>query len=181
MRLPSLTTLSLCGVAALALTLSACEVEEAPRDEVPPPAAEAVVPPQTVSGDDLIGADDAVLLNLNTTAEADFQQVPGVGDRMAHEFEEYRPYTSIREFRRQIGKYVDEATVASYEPYVFVPVRPNESDAETLAQLPGVDAQEAAALVDGRPYASDAAFLDRYAEVAAGANRARAALYLDAE
>ena len=36
-----------------------------------------------------------VPFNLNTTAEKDFKMIPGVGDRMAHEFEEYRPYTSI--------------------------------------------------------------------------------------
>ena len=47
-----------------------------------------------------------VPFNLNTTAEADFKMIPGVGDRMAHEFEEYRPYTSIQQFRREIGKYV---------------------------------------------------------------------------
>ena len=33
--------------------------------------------------------------NLNNTAEKDFKMIPGVGDKMAHEFEEYRPYTSI--------------------------------------------------------------------------------------
>jgi DNA uptake protein ComE-like DNA-binding protein len=42
-----------------------------------------------------------VPMNLNTTAEADFKMIPGVGDRMAHEFEEYRPYTSIKQFRTQ--------------------------------------------------------------------------------
>ncbi|MDT0631871.1 helix-hairpin-helix domain-containing protein [Rubrivirga sp. S365] len=162
---------------ALTLPLAACESEEAVPDEVPALAGPAPAPPEPVA--DAVGQGGAVLLNLNTTAEEDFQQVPGVGERMAHEFEEYRPYVSIQEFRREIGKYVDEATVASYEPYVFVPVRPNESDAETLAQLPGVGPQEAEALAAGRPYASDAAFLDRYADVAPGADRERAALYLD--
>ena len=33
--------------------------------------------------------------NLNNTKEKDFKMIPGVGDKMAHEFEEYRPYTSI--------------------------------------------------------------------------------------
>ena len=164
--------------AALALSLAACQTE--PADEVPALAGPAPTPPEDVA--DVPGSEgDAVLLNLNTAAEEDFLQVPGVGDRMAHEFEEYRPYASVREFRREIGKYVDEATVAGYEPYVFVPVRVNESDAETLAQLPGVGAEEAEALAAGRPYASAGAFLDRYAEVAPGGDRDRAALYLDAE
>ena len=167
------------ALAALALSLAACEAEEAVPEEVPALAGPAPAPPESVA--DVPGSEGDVLLNLNTAVEEDFLRVPGVGDRMAHEFEEYRPYASVREFRREIGKYVDEATVAGYEPYVFVPVRANESDAETLAQLPGVGPQEAEALAAGRPYASAEAFLDRYAEVAPGADRERAALYLDAE
>lgn len=59
-----------------------------------------------------------VPLNLNSAADADIQLIPGVGRRMAHEFEEYRPYTNIEQFRREIGKYVDEAEVARLEQYV---------------------------------------------------------------
>ena len=174
----ALTSSTLVGSA---LTLAACESGEAVPDEVPALAGPAPAPPESVADDAAPGEGGAVLLNLNTAAEEDFLRVPGVGERMAHEFEEYRPYASVREFRREIGKYVDEATVAGYEPYVFVPVRPNESDAETLAQLPGVGAAEAEALTAARPYASAEAFLDRYAEAVPGADRARAARYLDAE
>ena len=42
-----------------------------------------------------------VPMNLNTTAEDDFKIIPGVGDRMAHEFEEYRPYTSIASIQKR--------------------------------------------------------------------------------
>jgi len=59
------------------------------------------------------------------------------GNRMVREFLEYRPYISIQQFRREIGKYVEEAQVAEYEQYVYVPVNVNESDAATLQQLPG--------------------------------------------
>ena len=37
---------------------------------------------------------------------------------MAHEFEEYRPYTDLDQFRQEIGKYVDENEVARLERYV---------------------------------------------------------------
>ena len=47
---------------------------------------------------------------------------------------EYRPYVSIRHFRREIGKYVSDEQVAAYEQYVYVPVDPNSADAETLMQ-----------------------------------------------
>ena len=59
-----------------------------------------------------------VPINLNEAAESDILLIPGVGKRMAHEFEEYRPYTSMEQFRREIGKYVDEAEVARLEQYV---------------------------------------------------------------
>jgi len=57
-------------------------------------------------------------INLNTAYEIDILLIPGVGRRMAHEFEEYRPYSNIEQFRREIGKYVDEAEVARLEQYV---------------------------------------------------------------
>ncbi|RPG66961.1 MAG: hypothetical protein CBC81_001645, partial [Flavobacteriaceae bacterium TMED121] len=41
-----------------------------------------------------------VPLNLNTTNEKDFHMIPGVGKKMAHEFVEYRPYSSIEVFKR---------------------------------------------------------------------------------
>ncbi len=92
--------------------------------------------------------------NLNTTAEADFKMIPGVGDRMAHEFEEYRPYTSIKQFRREIGKYVDEAEVARYENYVFVPVELNSAAEEDIKALPGVGNRMAHEFEEYRPYTS---------------------------
>ncbi len=59
-----------------------------------------------------------VPINLNTASEADILLIPGVGKRMAHEFEEYRPYSSMEQFRREIGKYVDDDEVARLEMYV---------------------------------------------------------------
>lgn len=59
-----------------------------------------------------------VPVSLNDAKRSDLLLIPGVGGRMAHEFEEYRPYSSIEQFRREIGKYVDEAEVARLEQYV---------------------------------------------------------------
>jgi len=80
---------------------------------------------------------------------------------MLHEFEEYKPYRSIQQFRKEIGKYVDQAQVAEYEKFVFVPIDPNQSDAATLQQIPGLDANEAQELIAGRPYGSGDEFLDK--------------------
>lgn len=101
-------------------------------------------------------------LNLNTaTGDQLKAAIPGLGDRMAHEFEEYRPYRSIQQFRREMAKYVKPEQIAEYEKHVFVPINPNESDAPTLQQIPGLDAPEADALIKGRPYASNEAFLEK--------------------
>ncbi len=116
---------------------------------------------------DLLGVDMAteemfskifVPMNLNTTPEEDFKVIPGVGDRMAHEFEEYRPYSSIAQFRTEIGKYVDEEEVARYEQYVFVPVELNSASEETMKALPGVGDRMAHEFDEYRPYSNMAQF-----------------------
>ena len=93
-----------------------------------------------------------VPLNLNTTNEKDFKMIPGVGDRMAHEFEEYRPYKSIQQFKREIGKYIDEIEVSRYLSYVFVPVELNTSSEDSIKDLPGVGNKMAHEFVEYRPY-----------------------------
>ena len=59
-------------------------------------------------------------LDLNKASAREIMLIPGVGARMRHEFEEYRPYTSIEQFRREIGKYVDKDEVARLEKYVKI-------------------------------------------------------------
>ncbi|MCB0079846.1 MAG: helix-hairpin-helix domain-containing protein, partial [Caldilineaceae bacterium] len=85
---------------------------------------------------------------------------------------------SIQQFRREIGKYVDDAQVADYEQYVYVPVDVNESDAETLKQLPGVDDAIAEELMAARPYDSNDAFLAKLAELVSPEDAAAASGYL---
>ena len=58
---------------------------------------------------------------LNSATDAEIKLIPGVGDRMLHEFKEYRPYKSMEQFRRQIGKYVNREELARLERYVEVP------------------------------------------------------------
>ncbi len=59
-------------------------------------------------------------IDLNTAKGEEILLIPGVGARMRREFEEYRPYTNIEQFRREMGKYVDKAEVARLEQYVSV-------------------------------------------------------------
>jgi DNA uptake protein ComE-like DNA-binding protein len=59
-------------------------------------------------------------LDLNSATGDEITLIPGVGARMRHEFEEYRPYKNIEQFRREIGKYVDKNEVARLERYVTI-------------------------------------------------------------
>jgi len=117
-------------------------------------------------------------LNINTATSEKLGTIPDVGKRMIHEFEEYRPYVSIRQFRQEMGKYVDAEKIAAYEEYIFVPVDPNESDAETLGQLPGVTAALAKTLAEKRPFSTRAAFLMELSKHVSDPEARAAAAYL---
>ena len=121
-------------------------------------------------------------LNLNTvTGDELLATIPDFGNRMVREIEEYRPYISIQQFRQEIGKYVDEAQVATYEEYVYVPVAVNDSDAATIMQIPGVDQATADALIAARPYSDNAAFIVKLTEVAPAVDGTLAQAYLEAQ
>ena len=59
-----------------------------------------------------------VPVNLNSGTEEEIRLIPGMTDKMVHEFEEYRPYADMGVFDREIGKYVDEAEVERFKNYV---------------------------------------------------------------
>ena len=121
-------------------------------------------------------------LNLNTVSgEELLAAIPGFGNRMVREFQEYRPYASIQQFRKEIGKYVDAAQVADYEKYVFVPINVNESDAATLLQIAGLDDAKVQELIAARPFASNDAFLEKLATLVSADEAAAAKGYLEAQ
>jgi DNA uptake protein ComE-like DNA-binding protein len=93
-------------------------------------------------------------INLNSASEAEILLIPGMSGRMAHEFEEYRPYTSLTQFRREIGKYVDAAEVARLEQYVFVPLDLNSASREDFLTIPGVGERMVHEFEEYRPYTS---------------------------
>jgi DNA uptake protein ComE-like DNA-binding protein len=117
-------------------------------------------------------------INLNTATAEQILTIPNAGNRMVREFQEYRPYTSILQFRREIGKYVDAETVAGYEKYVYVPVDVNQSDAATLQQIPGVTAEIAAQLIAARPYGTNQNFLAKLVTLTTVSDVAMAQNYL---
>jgi DNA uptake protein ComE-like DNA-binding protein len=118
-------------------------------------------------------------LNVNNASQADLlRTIPGMGNKMVHEFEEYRPYRSIQQFRKEIGKYVTPEQVLEYEKYIFVPIDQNQSDAATLQQIPGLNAAEAQELIGGRPYASRDAFMAKLGEKVSAEELAIARTYM---
>ena len=97
---------------------------------------------------------------------------------MLREFMEYRPYVSIQQFRQEIGKYVDDAQVAEYEKFVYVPIAINDSDSATLQQIPGLDSSEAETLISGRLFASTDDFLIKLSEYISAEELEIAKMYL---
>jgi len=94
-----------------------------------------------------------IAINLNTAPRAEIMLVPGVGNRMAHEFEEYRPYKGgLAQFRKEIGKYVTAEEVARFEQYVFVPVNLNTASDADILSIPGVGQRMLREFKEYRPY-----------------------------
>ena len=93
-------------------------------------------------------------LNLNTATSEEMLLIPGMGKRMVHEFEEYRPYKSLAQFRKEIGKYVDEKEVARLEQYVFIPINLNTASDEDILSIPGSGRRVLHEFKEYRPYKS---------------------------
>ena len=93
-------------------------------------------------------------VDLNNASDAEIMLIPGMTGRMAHEFEEYRPYTSLAQFRREIGKYVSEEEVARFEQYIFIPMNLNDAALEDFAEIPGMTPKMVHEFEEYRPYRS---------------------------
>ena len=95
-----------------------------------------------------------VHVNLNSATREELLLIPGLGKRMAHEFEEYRPYKSLAQFRKEIGKYVDEKEVARLEQYAFIPINLNTARDEDILSIPGMGRRMLHEFKEYRPYKS---------------------------
>jgi DNA uptake protein ComE-like DNA-binding protein len=93
-----------------------------------------------------------VHINLNRTSKDEVMLIPGMGLKMLHEFEEYRPYKSLAVFHKEIGKYVDEKELARLEQYVFVPINLNSASDEDIQTIPGLGRRMLREFKEYRPY-----------------------------
>jgi len=97
-------------------------------------------------------------MNLNTASQAEILLIPGVGDRMLREFEEYRPYIALAQFQRAMGKYVDDTEVARLSGFVFVPIDLNTASDQDILSIPGVGSRMEREFKEYRPYQNMAQF-----------------------
>src|SRR5688500_13891766 len=95
-----------------------------------------------------------VHINLNTATAAEIMLIPGAGKRMAHEFEEYRPWRSYAQFEKEIGKYVDAKEVARLAQYTFIPLNLNTATEADSMTIPGAGKRMAHAFDEYRPWIS---------------------------
>jgi DNA uptake protein ComE-like DNA-binding protein len=93
-----------------------------------------------------------VQINLNTATDAEILLIPGIGNRMLEEFKEYRPYRALAQFRREIGKYVDDKELARLEQYVFVPINLNTASDADILSIPGMGQRMLGEFKEYRPY-----------------------------
>ena len=99
-----------------------------------------------------------VPIDLNDATDEEILLIPGVGDRMLHEFEEYRPYVALAQFHREIGKYVDDTELARLAQYVYVRIDLNSASEEAILSIPGVGERMLHEFLEYRPYTSMAQF-----------------------
>ena len=92
-------------------------------------------------------------VNLNLAPRDEIMLIPRAGRRMAREFDEYKPYTGgYAQFRREIGKYVNEQEVAHLEQYTFIPMDLNTAPDSALLTIPNLGQRMLGEFKEYRPY-----------------------------
>jgi DNA uptake protein ComE-like DNA-binding protein len=99
-----------------------------------------------------------VHVNLNTGTAEEILLIPGAGKRMAHEFEEYRPWKTWAQFDKEIRKYVGQAETDRLKQYVFIPVNLNTATDEDILSIPGAGSRMVREFKEYRPWKTKAQF-----------------------
>lgn len=97
-------------------------------------------------------------INLNTATAEEIMLIPGAGKRMAHEFDEYRPWKVFAQFDKEIGKYVDQKEVERLKQYCFIPLNLNTASEADFMTIPGVGKRMAHEFEEYRPWKTQAQF-----------------------
>lgn len=98
-------------------------------------------------------------VNLNTAPPEEMRLVPGAGTRMAHEFEEYRPWKTYAQFDKEIGKYVGAEQAARLAQYTFIPVRLNTASDADILSIPNAGPRMVREFKEYRPWKTREQFM----------------------
>jgi DNA uptake protein ComE-like DNA-binding protein len=93
-----------------------------------------------------------VHINLNTATRDEILLIPGIAAKMAHEFEEYRPWKTWAQFDKEIGKYVGKEETDRLKQYVFIPVNLNTATDEDIISIPGAGQKMVHEFKEYRPW-----------------------------
>jgi DNA uptake protein ComE-like DNA-binding protein len=100
-----------------------------------------------------------VNINLNTATAAEIMLIPGAGKRMAHEFEEYRPWRNYAQFDKEIGKYVGAEKTAQLAQYTFIPIKLNTATDADILSVPGAVQRMVREFKEYRPWKTKEQFI----------------------
>ena len=93
-----------------------------------------------------------VHINLNTATRDEILLVPGIAQKMAHEFDEYRPWKTWAQFDKEIGKYVGKEETDRLKQYVFIPVNLNSATDDDIMSIPGAGQKMVHEFKEYRPW-----------------------------
>jgi DNA uptake protein ComE-like DNA-binding protein len=100
-----------------------------------------------------------VHINLNTATAEEILLVPNAGKRMAHEFEEYRPWRNYAQFDKEIGKYVGAEKTAQLAQYTFIPIKLNTASDADILTIPGAGQRMVREFKEYRPWKTKEQFI----------------------
>src|SRR4030095_4765337 len=119
-----------------------------------------------------------VHINLNTATREEIVLIPRAGNKMAHEFAEYRPWRSFAQFDKEIGKYVGPAETARLAQYGFIPINLNTASDEDILSIPGLGPRMLREFKEYRPYNSIEQFRKEIGKYVGPKTVARLELYV---
>ena len=93
-----------------------------------------------------------VHINLNTATRDEILMIPGIAQKMAHEFDEYRPWKTWAQFDKEIGKYVGKEETDRLKQYVFIPVNLNTATDVDIQSIPGAGQKMVHEFKEYRPW-----------------------------
>lgn len=120
-----------------------------------------------------------VPLDLNDLTNAEILMIPGAGQRMVREFNEYKPYRGLAQWHREIDKYVDDTELARLEQYVYVKIDLNTATDEQILTIPGLGSRMLREFKEYRPYKAMSQFEREIGKYVDAKEVARLARYVE--